>query len=83
MNWRGQMDWVFETRADDIVALKRDGHSLRAIGRRIGLSHVRILKILRERGEALPPLKDRLDDSAACTMLAERIAEIHPERTGQ
>lgn len=46
----GQMDWVREIRDQDIVMLRVCGHSLRDIGRRFRLSHVRVLKILRERG---------------------------------
>lgn len=81
MSWSEQIDWVFETRAEDIIAMRRSGLSLRAIGQRIGLSHVRILKILRERGEAPPPISARPDDAAASALLADRIAEIHPGRS--
>lgn len=50
MKMARQMDWVCEVRDQDIVMMRVSGHSLRAIGRRFQLSHVRVLKILRERG---------------------------------
>ena len=50
MNRPRQIDWVREIRDQDIVMMRVCGSSLREIGRRFRLSHVRVLKILRERG---------------------------------
>lgn len=79
--WRDQPRWVRDQRDDSIVAMRRQGETLKAIGSRFGISSVAVLKILRKRGEAPPPKKDRLDDTAASQRLSRRIAELHPERS--
>lgn len=80
MSWRAQIDWVRTIRDDDIVAMRRAGLKLREIAGKIGISHVMVHKVLRQRGEASPPRKDLLPE-AACARLADRIAEIHADRS--